>query len=438
MLIAYSRPAVLSARGRCQIIVASLVAGVIAWSGWASAAPPTGAFGGSAYGVDANPKAGPTTTNLSRVANISCPCDGTGGETKRRESDSLSAGPGGTVLKAASTRTSTFTDTTSTRAMVKNTSRTDGLNLLDGLITAGAARAVATTVADDTGVRSNDNGTEFKSLVVNGTAIAPNVDPNTQIPLPGIGYVVLREETTADGKDRGHINVNMIHLVVEKANPFLPVGAEIIVAHAASSFGSTPTEPAPIGGVAWAAAANGAIGDVLKDEIGKTALVSVGCVGTGGDTDTNGVAEISVKPIIITAAGDTTAFGNPDATAADAKTTATVKAVKLIGLISAGSVSAAAEETFDGSVRTRSTAGSGLSNVKVLGVPVTVHANTDIALPGFGHVILDEQVIPPDSSNKPTVVNGIHVFITTGSNPLGLPVGTEIIVAHAQAHAGNI
>jgi hypothetical protein len=53
-----------------------------------------------------------------------------------------------------------------------------------------------------------------------------------------------------------------------------------------------------------------------------------------------------------------------------------------------------------------------------------------MTLSGIGYVILNEQKIPPASSNAPTEANGIHVFVTK-ANVLALPVGSEIIVAHA-------
>ena len=358
---------------------------------------------------------------------------------KKRTADSISAGPGGLVLKAGSVSDTVFTTSTATDAVVKNTSRVDTLTLLNGLVGANSVLAVAHTTADATNITSTDHGSKFDGLVVNGNPVAPDVAPNTDLVLPGIGHVRLREVTrSGNGTGRGRIDVNMIHVVVDKTNPFLPIGSDIIVAHAASAFSRTATQPASISGSAWAATANSNIGNLLQNEIGKAAVVNIGCNGTNGNTNTDSTDGIAVKPVITTGAGTTTAFGNPTSTNADAKTTATVNSVRLLkGIISAGSITAATEETFNGSVRTRSTAGSGFTGAKVLGVPVNVHPNLNVTLLGIGYVILDEEIVPPETSNKPTQVNGIHIFITQ-SNPLGLPVGSEIIVAHAQAHAGKV
>src|SRR5205807_8102726 len=155
------------------------------------------------------------------------------------------------------------------------------------------------------------------------------------------------------------------------------------------------TQLTPSSGAAWAATANAQIGTLLQNQIGRAAVVGVGCTGTNGQTRTNTVASISVAPVLTTGVGNTTAFGNPDATNALVKTTATIDSVRLLGgVITIRTVNAVTQETFDGSTRTRSTVGSGLIGAKVLGIAVTIHANTDVALPGFGHVIFDEEIIP--------------------------------------------
>jgi hypothetical protein len=55
----------------------------------------------------------------------------------------------------------------------------------------------------------------------------------------------------------------------------------------------------------------------------------------------------------------------------------------------------------------------------------------------IGFVVLNEQIIPAADSNDPTVVNGIHVVVNVPGNALGLAVGSEIVIAHAEASAGK-
>ena len=91
------------------------------------------------------------------------------------------------------------------------------VNVLNGLITANAVLAMATT----TGEGSDGYGSSFANLVVNGVSLAAPA-ANTRVDLPGVGYVVLNERiATGSG-----LTVNMIHV-------FLQTG-EIIVASASS------------------------------------------------------------------------------------------------------------------------------------------------------------------------------------------------------------
>lgn len=100
------------------------------------------------------------------------------------------------------------------------------VNVLNGLITADAVLALATT----TGEGSDGYGSSFANLVVKGVALSdPGV--NTRVDLPGVGYVVLNEQiTTGSG-----ITVNMIHVFLQQTGLFgtRPAG-EIVVGSASS------------------------------------------------------------------------------------------------------------------------------------------------------------------------------------------------------------
>jgi hypothetical protein len=64
------------------------------------------------------------------------------------------------------------------------------------------------------------------------------VAPNTQLALPGVGYVVLNEQTVSgDGVTTTGITVNMIHVVLQDALTGAKTG-EIVVGSATSLVGS--------------------------------------------------------------------------------------------------------------------------------------------------------------------------------------------------------
>ena len=101
------------------------------------------------------------------------------------------------------------------------------VNVLNGLITATAVLALATT----TGEGSDSYGSSFADLVVGGVSVAEPA-PNTRVNLPGVGYVVLNEQiTTGSG-----ITVNMIHVFLQQTGLLgLKPAGEIIVGSASSS-----------------------------------------------------------------------------------------------------------------------------------------------------------------------------------------------------------
>ena len=115
------------------------------------------------------------------------------------------------------------------------------INILSGLITAKQLIAAATSSRSATGAASNANGSTFEDLVVAGAPVTVGdgaVAPNTQFALPGVGYVVLNEQTVSgDGVTTTGITVNMIHVVLQDALTGAKTG-EIVVGSATSSVGS--------------------------------------------------------------------------------------------------------------------------------------------------------------------------------------------------------
>jgi hypothetical protein len=401
-----------------------------------------GSFRGNAYGTHANAEAGPIAAELGRTAYQPCPCNGTGGKTRSNVVDSLSVGSGGDVLSSGVVRSTVFTDKTATSATVRNTSTVAGLNLLDGLITADAVKARANTLADASKITSNPNGSSFVNLRIDGEPVV-QVQPNTTIDLPGVGSVTLKKTTkTGNGTSVSGIAVEMVVVQVDTANDLgLPVGAKIVVGHAKSGFTRAQLN-AVVGGQAYAATANSTIGNDLRNRIGKAAYIVLGCEGTRGMTRTNNVEALSVDDVLRLGTGETTAFGGHTDSGTVAKTTSRVQDVKLlkvglVWLISADTITAVAQETFENGQTSRSTEGTQFANLRVGGVAVeaNVPPNTELDLPGIGSVIVNEQIVPGPDSKGRTQVNGLHITVEEAGNLLGLPVGAEIIVAHADATA---
>lgn len=109
----------------------------------------------------------------------------------------------------------------------ESNSTAENVNLLNGLITADGVVALASSSVTGTGVSSDAEGSQLANLVVNGVAIASDVAPNTQLDLPGVGYVILNEQRrTGDGVTTSGITVNMIHVVLQQ--PILGLLGQVI------------------------------------------------------------------------------------------------------------------------------------------------------------------------------------------------------------------
>ena len=110
------------------------------------------------------------------------------------------------------------------------------VRVLDGLITADAVLAVATSYANGVVATSEASGSALVGLVVNGLSYgdAPPA-PNTRLDLPGVGYVVLNERIrTGDGVHSTGLIVNMIHVYLIDATLGTLTG-EIVVGSAQSA-----------------------------------------------------------------------------------------------------------------------------------------------------------------------------------------------------------
>src|SRR6266700_2351683 len=119
------------------------------------------------------------------------------------------------------------------------------VGLTVGFVTAGIAQTVS----------GSAYGSSFENLVVAGVPVTTGdaaVAPNTQMSLPGVGYVVLNEQIpTGDGVTSSGLTVNMIHVYLQSitggtVDPLtgqviggiLTTTGEIIVGSATSSVAS--------------------------------------------------------------------------------------------------------------------------------------------------------------------------------------------------------
>lgn len=392
-----------------------------------------GSFSGAAYGTSANGVAGPAGARLGRSAYVPCPCRGTDGRRITNFVDSFDGG----IVRADAVFSSSRAEKADGSARVRTSNRIAGLDAFDGLVTADAVRAVATTAARRVRIRAHGRRSSFEGLVVDGTPFPADVAPNTRVDVAGLGHVTLNEVVkSGDGKARRRVSVNMVVLRVTEDNAMgLPVGTVVKVAHASSGFSRVATG-GHAGGSARAADNDVRVADG-SNRVGKAAAVYVGCRATSGNTRTNTIEHVEVPSVLSLATGTTTARAARDGRRASARTSATAEDVELLGgLVTADLVAAVAgadamPELLDGT-----TEGSWFDGLVVDGVPVppTVEPNTSLDLPGVGRVVVFERDVERGARSVRVGVTMLHVFVEE-ANTLGLPVGSEITVGVAAARA---
>ena len=139
-------------------------------------------------------------------------------------------------------------------AGAQSTASAASVNILNGLITADEVVANVMSSVGQSGALSNANGSTFTNLSVAGRSLSGDqvVAPNTNVSLPGVGYVVLNEQIpSGDGVTSTGLTVNMIHVYLQNLvggilNPLtgqiiggtLQTTGEIIVGSATSRVAS--------------------------------------------------------------------------------------------------------------------------------------------------------------------------------------------------------
>ena len=116
---------------------------------------------------------------------------------------------------------------------------------------------------------------------------------------------------------------------------------------------------------------------------------------------------------------------------------ASIQSVSLFGgEITADAVFSKASAQASGKAATGSLGASSVSNLVVLGQPVSASANKRVVLADWGYVVLLEQAVVRQKSSQlgyRGFVSGLHVVLTSAHG--GLPAGTEIVVGYAEAAA---
>lgn len=215
-----------------RIVVAHAVSGY-------SRTEPNVIVGGQAYAATALTTTDAFKNRVGKAAYVVIGCEGTNGKTRTNNVNTLDVG---NVLSSGTGVTTAFGGPTSTGTVAKTTARVEDLELLNtttfpnGLIRADAITAVAKDTFRNGQRFSSTQGSRFVGLNVAGAAVPVDVEPNTRLVLPGVGYVIVNEQKLPATGSTARTQVNGLHIFVTRNNTLgVPVGTEIIVAHADST-----------------------------------------------------------------------------------------------------------------------------------------------------------------------------------------------------------
>jgi hypothetical protein len=245
--------------------------------------------------------------------------------------------------------------------------------------------------------------------------------------------VILNEQRSQIGTSSASLIVNMIHVVVTKANQLgVPIGTQIIVGHAQSALAGPVL--GVLDGFAYGTRASVKVDGNVTITSGASALIKLGCLGTDGVVKSNTIAEVKIKDVLRTGTVKTTAQGTVSPTEAAGETTSRVETVNLLGgLLRAAVVRADAHASTDGTSFSFSDSGSKFVSLAVSGHPEIgddVPRNTKLAIPGLGTLYLHRVL----KSAHDIEVRMIELVVTQ-PNSYNLPVGTDVRVSVAEASA---
>ncbi len=407
---------------------------------WASHAYAAGIVAGvtSGYAHGGYAKSPSSTSNGSTsnffgpIAPIWQGCNATPSASANNSTSSASLG---SYMTATSTNDVVTTSRSASSVTSRANSTVEGVNILNGLITASKIVTVANSVGTATDAASNENGSAIAGLVVDGIPISALPAPNTTVSLPGLGYVVLNEESIYNSPNATSANINMLHVYITQSNSSAGVsnGTDIVVGHASSNFFRT-AQPAIVN------AYSSGLNILGKNNAGSAGITPVapaeaGCTGGNAQTTVNGSSSPNIGN---TGQVDDTASGQISRSAATATAQSIVHNINLLkGLVQGSQIRSVANAAWNG--RGSGSALANLVNMRIAGIRLASSPapNTRMRIPGLGYAILNEQFRNVGPSGAQEGVNAIDIVVTQSNNSFGLAAGMHIILGFAYASVAS-
>lgn len=304
------------------------------------------------------------------------------------------------------------------------------VNLLAGLISAQEIKSVSTTSLNSNGFQTAATGSAFTNLVVAGIPFNGLPAANTQIGLPGIGYVVLNEQVPFSNNTEGQLVVNMLHVYVTATNLLgIPVGTEIVVSSATSGM-VRAYAPAVVTGTAFGTQVS--VAGILNSS--PSAPVNLPCYGTAGQTITNSVANLNLAGVLGSGTVMNTGKSILVFPYSSGEMTTQVEELNLLsGLITANVLYGRVDAVIDGTNGVFENAVGTFTGISVAGHPEitdNVAYNTTVDLLGLGTLYI-KHIIRNYPNPNSTEIRMLELVVNQ-SNSYGLPIGADILIGDAQ------
>jgi hypothetical protein len=213
-----------------RLTAAALGTAIVLSLSASSQAQTTGDVAGNAYGASVKTSAATLEPTSAVTLN---PIDGI------NDADVASVDVAG-VLTAQSLSSVATGVVGENAATAQSYASAEDVSILNGVITAKAVVATASSSSNGAEAVSNAAGTTLVDLVVNGVAMGVvEPAPNTRIDVPGVGALILNEQrSSGNGATSTGLDVTALHLLLTTTDPLLGTTTrtgDVVVAAAASS-----------------------------------------------------------------------------------------------------------------------------------------------------------------------------------------------------------
>jgi hypothetical protein len=305
------------------------------------------------------------------------------------------------------------------------------LSLLGGVIAANDIHALVTSTSSPAGASSTNSST-FSGLMVNGTPENNNPAPNTKLSLPGLGSVILNEQSGPfNGSNSTSIGVVAMDIQISSSNSLgIATGTRIVLAFVQSAIA-----PAAVTATTYGLYGLGLGGSTPN--VGPGAVAGISCKGGSSSSSSSGISSSAIGS---TGTEASSASGQLTSSSAVASSQNSISNLNLLsGLVSANKVTTLANASWNSSGSSSRSGSATFQNASVDGtaLPTNPAPNTRENLPGIGYALINEQSGSNDSSGANETVIAIDIYVTVANNSLGLPVGARIIVSLASAGASS-